>query len=231
MDRICHELRRPLAVIHAFAELLDDEISGALNDGQKDQVMTILGASNELSLLVHSLYGLAEIDAGRLNLVNTHEDLNKICRRIYEQYLPHYQAANVGFTLDLEDEERVAVLVDERRLALSIAHLVENGLKYTPPGREVTMHVGSDGEWARVRVQDSGLGIPPSDLESVFGRYHRVADDRREYSAKGAGIGLTICRANVEALGGTVTASNESGGACFTLTIPFNATYSNTASV
>lgn len=227
MDRICHELRRPLAVINAFAELLDDEISGALNDGQKDQIMTILGASNELGLLVHSLYGLSEIDNGRLALVYSTEDLNRICRRLYDQYLPHFQAANVRLVMQMEDDEGVPVSVDERRLSLSLSHLLENGLKYTPPGREVVMEIGSDGESAQITVRDTGLGMPESELEQIFERYYRVKDDRRHYSAKGAGIGLTICRANIEALGGTVTATSVDSGACFKVSIPCSADYAN----
>ncbi|MCB9914299.1 MAG: HAMP domain-containing histidine kinase [Planctomycetes bacterium] len=221
MDKLCHELRRPLAVIHAYAELLDDEVSGALNDGQKDQVLTILSAADELAILVHSLYGLAELDAGRVRTSIGTVDLNRVCARLHEQYLPRFGQANLEFALRVEDEERVDVRADPDRLRLALCQLLENALKYVPPGRRVELAVSSDGELARASVRDTGLGIPAEELERVFERYHRVTRDEGLVTVKGAGVGLTLCKAFVEAMHGRVWAeSGDAPGAALHVELP-----------
>ena len=221
MDRVCHELRQPLAVIHAFAELLADEVSGSLNDGQRDQVLTIMNAADELALSVHSLWGLAEIDQGRLRLLSDLRDLNDVCRDLYESYAQRFEAADVGLALQLAEQGAALVEVDENRLQLAVAHLLENGLKHTPPGRVVTIEVGVDPGTATVCVRDSGRGIAREDLERIFERFVRVEGEDSPSAAQGAGIGLTLCRAYVEAMGGRVWAESEPGaGARFRIELP-----------
>jgi two-component system sensor histidine kinase KdpD len=99
-----------------------------------------------------------------------------------------------------------------------ISNLLENVAKYTPPGTTVRIEAIRDGAFLRVRVDDTGPGLPSGDLERLFAKFHRGRD---ESSTGGAGLGLSICRAIITAHGGLIHASQRpGGGARFGFTLP-----------
>jgi two-component system, OmpR family, sensor histidine kinase KdpD len=114
------------------------------------------------------------------------------------------------------------VYVDEGLITRVFVNLLENAVKYTPPGTRITVSAGIEGEAVRVAVDDHGPGLPPGPPEQLFAKFER---GRSEADVGGAGLGLAICKAIIDAHGGHIAASQRpGGGARFTFTLPTQAT-------
>ena len=130
-------------------------------------------------------------------------------------------ARNVDLSLSV-DSGLPDVSMDRTRISQVVANLLENAIRHTPEGGTVALSAepGSPG-MVRIAVSDTGEGIPPDDLPSVFDRFYR-ADPSRSRATGGVGLGLTIARQLVEAHGGTISAhSDPEGGAVFVFELPF----------
>lgn len=165
--------------------------------------------------LVSDLLDASRIDAGHFNLFFQRHDLMKLVRGIVEEQ----QSSASGHRLVLQGPEMLELEADPDRLAQVLTNLVNNGIKYSPEGGEVTVTVSEEGGQASVRIEDRGIGLQPQELDEVFAPYTRTAATRK---IRGLGLGLYICRAIIEAHGGTIRA--ESGGrgkgAAFIFTLP-----------
>jgi len=110
------------------------------------------------------------------------------------------------------------VLADEDMIRRVITNLLENAVKFSASGGQIDVGGYLDGEWVRLRVQDTGSGIPASELERVFDKFTRLEDS---HLSKGFGLGLAYCRLAVQAHGGRIWVESESGkGSRFTFTLP-----------
>jgi two-component system sensor histidine kinase SenX3 len=122
-----------------------------------------------------------------------------------------------------EPSSRVTVLGDRRQVVSAIANLVENAVKYSEPGSEVSVRSRTDGHWVDIEVVDHGIGIPTRDLDRVFERFYRV-DRARSRETGGTGLGLAIVRHVATNHGGSVQVrSQEGAGSTFTLRLPAGA--------
>ncbi|HDN79152.1 MAG TPA: ATP-binding protein, partial [Chloroflexi bacterium] len=120
-----------------------------------------------------------------------------------------------GVQVVLGHEDRAVVMGDPDRLKQLLLNLVDNALKYTPPGGQVTLSLYNEGEWVRVDVSDTGMGIPEEELPYVFERFYRGKNARRK---RGAGLGLAIAKWIAEAHKGYLTVESEVGrGSTFSL--------------
>lgn len=220
MHRVCHELRRPLTVIHAYSELLADGIAGSLSDEQQEHMDTILAAAEGLGEQLQSLVGLAEIDAGRFHLIEEEIDLSEVCLRVLRPFAARFGAAGIALEFDSKSDELIAE-TDTERLQNCITHLLDNALKYTPKGGKVKVSQMTTDEEFRISVWNSGPVVPKEQCEPLFDRYFRYDFGEQGLDAKGLGIGLTLCRANAKALGGCVWAEPApNGGMSFYLDFP-----------
>jgi len=124
-----------------------------------------------------------------------------------------------GRTLDVAlPGELPPVHVDAPLVAQVIVNLLENAVKHTPPETQIRITAASDGDWISVGVEDNGPGLPPGDPEKLFAKFQR---GREESNAGGAGLGLAICRAIINAHGGSISATQRfGGGARFVFTLP-----------
>jgi signal transduction histidine kinase len=112
------------------------------------------------------------------------------------------------------------VLGDSDRLKQLLLNLVENAIKYTPPGGKVGLSLSHKTGWAHLEVADSGVGIPPENLPHIFDRFYRV-DKSRTRAQGGSGLGLSIAKWIAQAHGGAIRAESEVGvGTTFTVTLP-----------
>ncbi len=220
MHRVCHELRRPLTIIHAYSELLADGIAGPLNDGQQEHMDTILKAAESLGGQIQALVGLAEIDSGRFHLIEEEIDLSCVCQKLIKRFKDRIEASGVGLEFDNQSSELIAETDQERRYAC-VEYLLDNALKYTPEGGKVKISQLTTDEEFRISIWNSGPTINGEELERIFERHFRADFGDEEINAKGLGIGLTLCRANAKALGGSVWAeAAKQGGMIFHLDFP-----------
>ena len=114
------------------------------------------------------------------------------------------------------------IIGDGDRLSQVLANLVDNALKYTPPGGKITLSVAAEGDWAILRITDTGPGIPADEQERIFERFYQLDKSRRGGSGRGVGLGLPIAREIVRAHSGSLWVESSPGqGSIFVIKIPF----------
>jgi signal transduction histidine kinase len=215
---VSHELRTPLTSVKGLVETLRD---GAVDDPEvRDRFLqTVEDETDRLIRLVNDLLTLSRADSEALNLQRRPFDLAQLVQATADRLSPQAGARKPSF--QVEAQSRVTpVLADPDRVEQVLVNLLDNALKYSPPGGTVTVRVdaGPD-DTVRVRVQDQGIGIPADDLSRIGERFYR-ADRARSRAEGGSGLGLAIAQALVQAHGGRLWLESEEGGgttAIFTL--------------
>ena len=215
ISSVSHELRTPLSSINLMIETILD------NDGDVEAIDIFLPRIkrevDRMVQLVADLLELARAESGQLRLRREAVDLATIGTTILGTFEP--RAAQLGVALRFEGAE-ARLSGDPDRLAQVFVNLIDNALRHTPAGGNVTVSVAANDIAASLVVSDSGVGIPYNDLPHVFERFY-VVDRSRARESTGTGLGLSIVKQVVEAHGGTVTADSEFGfGATVTCVFP-----------
>jgi two-component system OmpR family sensor kinase len=211
-----HELRTPLAAVSAYAELLDDGVV----DAEQDQARVVGGIRDETARmggLVQDLLLLARMDEGRPMASESTELVSLVADAIHA-------ATTVGpeWPVTLRAGQPVEVRGDSERLRQVVANLLSNVRMHTPAGTRTVVTVREEAGEAVMEVADDGPGLTEEQAGRVFERFYR-ADKSRSRAHGGAGLGLSIVAAIVDAHGGSVSAAPAAGGgAMFTVRLPLN---------
>lgn len=211
-----HELRTPLNAITGYCHLLQRGELGPLEEAQREDVTLIEAAGQQLLGHVDEILDLSRIEAGHdAPLERRETDLCALVRQVCQS-----RANDVrdGLVLSVHaDPATPRLRVDPLRIRQILENLVGNALKFTHQGH-VLVTVGPEGGGARIQVTDTGPGIPPAELESIFEEFHRVESQRQ---VAGTGLGLAIARRLVQQHGGRLWAESALGhGATFHLVLP-----------
>jgi signal transduction histidine kinase len=226
-----HEIRTPLNAIVGYTNLLEMEIGGPTTAAQKDYLTRIKGSSDHLIGLIDDILDLAKVESGRMSLdmqtISAHQSMSAALSLIE----PQAESAGVSLATDCVDANSY-YLADEARVRQILVILLSNALKFTERGGSVTMYCGTtqapdaeaqltgDGPWTFIRVADTGIGIAPADVESVFQPFVQV-DPENTRTRGGAGLGLAIALDLARRMGGDLTLKSASGvGSVFTLWLP-----------
>src|SRR5438876_3155479 len=210
-----HELKTPAASIRAAAETL---LNGALEDPPAALRFTeqLQRDAMRLSRIVSDLLDLSRLEGGS-DLVE-HVRLDVIVADEVERLGD--RAAEVGVAIELQADGVPSVPGSARDLALLVRNLIDNAVRYTPPGGRVDVSVSAEDGKVILEVRDTGMGIPQRDLPRVFERFYRV-DRARSRETGGTGLGLAIVRHVAENHGGEVTVRSElSAGSTFVVRLP-----------
>ena len=211
---VSHELRTPLTSILGYIELIDDD-EQELSADQRGYFDVVRRNANRLLYLVSDLLLVAEADDGSLRLERRHLDLASLVRDSVESARAAAERKDIELTWSAE---HAPLSGDPLRLAQVLDNLVSNAIKYTPDGGRVVVTCWVRDERAWFEVTDSGIGIPVADRQQIFERFYRV---RGKDAASGAGRGLAITKAIVEAHGGTISLESELGaGTSFRVSLP-----------
>ena len=218
---ISHDLRTPLNSVIGFSQLLLEGTEGELNQEQKVDVQKILNSGRHLLSLVNDVVDISKIESGMIELSLGRVDLRGVIQHSLEATSAMPRGGPIELKTDLP-EELPAVHADETRLLQILINLVGNALKFTSEG-EVRVSAGwtaGAADRLSVRVEDTGPGIPASDLERVFGEFEQVRP-KDSAAHKGTGLGLAISKRLVEMHGGEISVANRpGGGAVFSFTMP-----------
>jgi len=213
---VSHELRTPLSNIQGYVEAIRD---GVL-EPDEDTIGTIHEQILHLTRLVEDLRLLAQAEAEDFQLDIEPDSLDEVAGRSVEAF--RARAESRGIALKLEGTSDMPMIaLDRTRIAQVVGNLLENAVRHTPSGGEVTVSVGAErGSVATVTVADNGEGIPADELEHVFERFYRV-DRSRARTTGGTGMGLTIAKKLVEAHGGAIRVESTIGaGSRFVFELP-----------
>jgi len=206
---VSHELRTPVTVIKGYAEtLLDGVLTG--DPGRAARfVEIILSHSQRLTDLITDLLSLSEMESADFALQLQPVPLEGTIRRACG--LLEGKAAGKNIALLTPAGELPSVIADQGRLEQVLINLVDNGVKYTPPGGRISISVGHEGDFVRIDVRDTGPGIPADSIHRLFERFYRV-DAGRSREEGGTGLGLAIVKHIVLLHGGTVRVENNADG-------------------
>ncbi|MCR6700731.1 MAG: ATP-binding protein [Dokdonella sp.] len=196
---IAHELRTPISVLRGEIQALQDGVRpvGA------EALASLHAECDRLTALVEDLYQLALTDAGALEYRFETLALAPLLQEAAE--LQRAAFADAGLALDVALAEAAPVRADARRIAQLIDNLLGNARRYTDAPGRIRLGLRGDGQYVRVSVDDTAPGVPDAALPRLFDRLYRV-EDSRDRASGGAGLGLAICRAIVEAHGGRIEA-------------------------
>ncbi|MBN1484903.1 MAG: HAMP domain-containing protein [Chloroflexia bacterium] len=212
---IAHELRTPLSVMRVELEALQD----GLSDLGPEVVASLSEEVQLLSRLVEDLRLLSLVEAGQLALQPAPTSLGAVIDGIAQQVAA--TAERKGISLETRyPPDLPPAMVDADRLRQVLLNLLHNALRHTPAGGAVQIAAQAQAGPLHLSVQDNGEGIPPQELPHIFERFYRT-DGSRSRSSGGSGLGLTIARGLVEAMGGRIWAESEVGrGTTVHLTLP-----------
>jgi PAS domain S-box-containing protein len=216
LSSMSHELRTPMNAILGFGQLL--EYDGTLPDEHKDNVREILKAGHHLLELINEVLNLAKIESGRIDLSLEPVEVDPIVDECLS--LVSAMADKSAIQLGHGGLKGAVVRADRTRLRQVLLNLLSNAIKYNREGGSVRLAAEAEGaERLRIRVTDSGPGIPSGRLAELFQPFNRLGAEATEI--EGTGIGLTITRRIVEMMGGTVDVESEVGvGSTFWIELP-----------
>ena len=216
-----HELRTPVAVIRATAELARNK---PRSEREYQQALdTILAESEHTSALIDDLLLLARADAGADELVSEWFDLGESIRSVCTEARVLAEARNIE--LIAKAATGLYVKADARAIHRLLLILLDNAIKYTPHGGSVRISSRVETGWARVTVQDTGTGIAEEDLPHIFERFYRASKDRSRING-GSGLGLAIAQWIAAKHGGSIAAESVPGsGSTFILRLPVSSEF------
>jgi two-component system sensor histidine kinase BaeS len=210
---VAHELRTPLTALSSHLEAM---IEG-LWDATPERLKSCHEEVKRLGTLVEDLGQLAKIEGENLVLNKSRMDLFEIVHTVSDTMKAEISKKNLSLSIE---GSPVFAEADKNRFSQVVANLLSNAVKYTPEGGAIGIEVYETDRLGIVKVTDTGIGIPETELPLIFERFYRT-DKSRNRKSGGAGIGLAIVKSIVNAHGGTVTVESiKEQGSCFTVSIP-----------
>jgi len=217
VTNVSHELRTPIASLRALLDTLRD---GAIDDQPAAvHFMDLMDAEiDELTRMVESLLELARIESGQMPVRLEPTRVQDLIEPVVERLQPLAQRSELTLQVQLP-EGLPPVLADPDQVRLVVTNLVQNAIKFTPPGGHIVVETAKEEDVVTVSVRDTGLGIAADQLPRVFERFYKGDASR---ASRGAGLGLAIAKHIVQAHGGEISASSTVGQGsvfCFTLLV------------
>jgi len=216
-----HDLRTPLNAIGGYADLAAEGVYGPVTDAGRNAMARIRRASGHLLSLINDILGFAKVEAGRIEVRSEDVAVNDVVNAAVTMVEP--QAADKRLSLVARPgEDAIQIRADRERLTQILTNLLTNAVKFTSTG-SISVEWHADEETVRIRVRDTGRGIPAEKLAAVFEPFVQ-ADRSTEEQRHGVGLGLAISRELARAMGGDLTVeSTVSAGSTFTLRLPRSA--------
>jgi signal transduction histidine kinase len=222
MATMSHELRTPMNAIIGYTELMELELCGPLTSDQGEKLARIKQNARHLLENINAVLDFERLQAGREELVQDTVELRSLMAEAAGHVDP--QLARAGLVLRVDaDPIGTTFVSDAYKLRQILVNLLSNAVKYTPAG-EIVLRGRIGGGYVSFDVIDTGIGIEPEHLEHVFDPFWQ-ADQRLTRTVGGSGLGLSIVRQLVTAMGGTVTVRSSVGrGTTFSVRVPVNVT-------
>ncbi|MFA7382178.1 MAG: ATP-binding protein [Desulfurivibrionaceae bacterium] len=221
LANMSHELRTPLNSILGFSQVLQEQMFGNLNEKQQEYVSYILGSGRHLLELINEILDLAKVEAGKMILEINRFTLKTLLDAAMIMFKEKALKHGVSLELDLDSALNETIIeADARKLKQILFNLLSNALKFTSDGGSVRLSAEQEGDFFRVTVADTGIGISQENIGRLFQSFAQLESP---YAKKyeGTGLGLALTRKLVELHGGRIWVESEEGkGSSFIFTIP-----------
>jgi two-component system sensor histidine kinase BaeS len=208
-----HEIGTPLTALQADLDLADES---ATTDDERRLVRRAIVQAQRIEGLSASLLKLSRIETGESFGESEPVDLAAIARLAADASASRAEQAGITLAAEMPDTP-LLVMAESGKLSAVAENLLDNALKFTPSGGTVTISAQAREGWALLSVSDTGVGIPPAELEDVFDRFHRA---RNVAAYPGSGLGLAIVKATAERFGGAVGVESSDAGTRFEVRLP-----------
>lgn len=214
-----HELRTPLNAIAGYAELLEMGIRGPVTPAQHEDLVRIRRSQEHLLRLINDVLNFAKLETGHIEFDITDVGVEHALDGLREMVEPQLQAHELRYEYRSGDPS-VRARADSEKMRQVVLNLLSNAIKFTPSGGCVSVWWDATDHEVRIRVQDTGIGIPQDKLRAIFEPFVQV-DRRLARGSDGIGLGLAISRDLARGMNGELTAESVPGeGSVFTFTVP-----------
>jgi signal transduction histidine kinase len=211
---ISHELRTPLTHLKGYLELILAGDLGPVNESQQSALQVMEKSSERLSRLIEDLILFSVSERDQIHLKVTNFNLSPVCITAIHKSGTKAREHNIKLSLDCQPD-LPCVEGDEEKISWVIMQFLDNSIKFTPTGGQVSLQVTHEGEYIRIAVNDTGIGIPSTRIEEIFDSFYQL-DGSTTRRAGGTGLGLALAKKLVEAHGSKIQVTSEVGkGTCF----------------
>jgi signal transduction histidine kinase len=212
-----HELKTPISIINGYAELMQEELGGVLQPRHRDLLNSMSEQAQTLQRRLDQLLEISRIEAGRLHLGLEEINVRHFAGEVHRAFAPAAEMRDIRLELQVDPRTAPFLVADPDVLRTDVlGNLIGNALEFTPPGGLVRLSFQPDGDRLHIEVADTGRGIPLDQVDRVFEKYYQGRG-----STGGAGLGLPIARAAVEAHGGRIDVQSTFGrGSRFRVVLP-----------
>jgi signal transduction histidine kinase len=204
-----HELRTPLNAISGYVDLISMEMYDTLTEVQRAYLSRIQTNQQHLLHMIEDVLSFAKVEAGRLTLTMSTVPVSDMLTSLESTIEPEVRRKGLTLERDVSDPSLV-VRADPERLRQVLLNLLANAVKFTPTGGRIFIDAERDSDRIRIRVRDTGIGIPADQLERVFEPFFQV-DHGMTRSYAGIGLGLAIARDFTRAMGGELRLESQAG--------------------
>lgn len=219
LSLISHEFRTPLNVINSAIQTLNLIYGNDMTRKVKEYIGIIRQNTNRQLRLVNNLLDITRANAGRIKVNKKNIDLVFLTRAIIESVYDFSSKKGINITFKSSVLENI-IAVDDEKYERIILNLLSNAIKFTPEGKNINVNIYPIEENVCINVEDNGIGIPQDKIDLIFDKFGQV-DSSLSRQAEGSGIGLSLVKKFVEALGGSISVNSELGkGSVFKILLP-----------
>jgi PAS domain S-box-containing protein len=219
ISQVSHELRTPLTSIKGYIDNLRDGIAGALKEKQVNYLDRMSQNADHLVCLINDLLDVSRIESGKMALNLTTLSLRDLVAEVINDLRPIAAEKQLEVIVKMfEVDSRIRG--DHAKLEQVITNLLDNAIKYTPPGGRITITIQQDEQFLKTSVKDTGIGIPSEKQSRIFERFYRI-EQASSSNGKGTGLGLYIAKNLLEMHGAQIWVTSEVGkGSEFSFILP-----------
>lgn len=213
-----HQLRTPASGVQAILSMILDEDFGTITAIQRKHLRKAMQANQRQLQIIEDILNTARIDSGKMELEPIQVNLTELIWEVLAEQTPQFELRDQQ--VSFQTTAKSLVWADKKKLRMVLDNLLSNASKYTPPGGQIRVSLEQTNGWARIAVEDTGVGISPDDLPRLFKKFSRIDNDLSTLVG-GSGLGLYVAKSIVLLHQGELTATSKEGqGSCFCVTLP-----------